>query len=183
MKKFVKYLGIGFLIILFAATMALASNDHIVASADASAFVNTNITADQLVYNQVNHEAGLLISDTKTLDVNNSGYGAYHNGPGTDGKGFFANEMGVKVNDTLKVACYSVDVKSQGMSQAMTTEGNAGAGVSAQGGAVGGASAGGVSGGVQGQYTSYNLAGMSGGGAQLMGTASYVSVNTTAGSK
>lgn len=121
-----------------------------------------------------------MVNNTGTLDVTTSGYGAYHKGPGTDGKGFFSNELGVKVSDTFKVACYSVDVTSQGMSQAMTTAGNAGAGASAQGGAVAGASAGGVSGGVQGQATTYQLGGMHGGGVQLMGTASYVNVNTSA---
>jgi len=77
------------------------------------------------------------------------------------------------------VACYSLDVHSQGMSQAMTTAGDAGAGAAAQGFAGAGASAGGVSGGVQGQATTYDLNGMHGGGVQVMGTVSYINVSVT----
>jgi len=183
MKRFTKITGISFLAVLFAVSMAFAvpcGPPPEPASADASAFVHTEITADQMVYNQVNSEHGLMVSKTKTFDVTESGYGAYHNGPAADGKGFFKNELGVKCTDTLKVACYDVNVHAQGMSQAMTTAGDAGAGASATNVANASASAGGVSGGVQGQATTYDLNGMHGGGLQVMGTASFVSVSTSA---
>jgi len=185
MKRFAQYVGIALLAGLFLVSVASANNccpppPPGPASADASAFVNTEITSDQLVFNQVNSEHGLMVNTTKTFDVSESGYGAYHNGPVNDGKGFYSNELGVKCSDTLKVACYSLDVHSQGMSQAMTTAGDAGAGAAAQGFAGAGASAGGVSGGVQAQGVTYAINGMNG-GVQLMGTASYVNVDTQAG--
>ena len=131
-RKLVNILGLAALAVVLLTSMAFAGSCcPVVASADASAFVNTEITSDQLVFNQVNSEHGLMVNTTKTFDVSESGYGAYHNGPVNDGKGFYSNELGVKCSDTLKVACYSLDVHSQGMSQAMTTAGDAGAGAAA----------------------------------------------------
>lgn len=181
--KLVKILGSTAFAVMFLVSMAFAwhhGHSPGPASADASAFVHTEITADQLVYDQVNTEHGLMVSKTKTLNVTESGYGAYHKGPAIDGKGFYSNELGVERTDTLKVAHYTVDVHAQGMSQAMTTAADAGAGASATYGADASASAEGASGGLQYQRTTYDLNGMHGGGIQVMRTTSFVNVSTSA---
>ncbi len=151
-------------------------------SAAGRGFVTTNFPQDQLVFDQKNHEAGFVKSDVDTFQVDKSGYNAFHNGPGFDGKGFDASTFKVTTSNVDKSAFYSMDARSQGMSQATTSALNAGAGSTAQGFAGTDTSAVGAVGGVQAQVVSYNPApGMNGGGIQISGGVSAVSVNTHAG--